>query len=90
MTYSKKSILNLLETPKTKIIPSQDSALYIRRGETVIHPIFGRVRVDGIYEADYGHEAFCVLLDFNDTHRAFNLLDLARLKFKQGSFEVVS
>ena len=60
-------------------------ALYVHVNEVINHPIFGRVRIDGIYFNDEKghHEAFGVLLDFNNTHRLFELMELSKAKFKQ-------
>lgn len=73
-----------------RVIKCLDMALLIRKGEIIRHPVFGRIKVDGIYEIkEKDYEAFCILLDFNNTHRVFNLLDLSKVKFKQKGLRVV-
>lgn len=73
------------------VLKSLDSALMVRSGEVIKHPVFGRVRVEGIYPHGNGdYDAFCVLEDFNDTHKVFDLLPLSRLKFKQPTLKAVT
>ncbi len=68
-----------------KVISSLESAYSIRKGEVIEHPIFERLLVDFICkesgEDDY--QMWCRLLDFNDTLRRFNGMDLVRIKHKR-------
>lgn len=83
-------MLGACELREKTMVRSLEQALTIRLGETLRHPVFGRIKVAGIYELpDLKYEAFCVLEDFNNTHRLFDLQNLADVKFRVVTLRVV-
>lgn len=63
---------------------SLDKALCIEKNEIVLHPIFGRLKVEFIFKNKQGIlEITCILLDFNNTVRVYDALELNKIKFRK-------
>lgn len=63
---------------------SLEQAYYVYLNDVVEHPYYDRLRVDFIFkDTDDELKMSCTLLDFNDTIRVFDGLELARMKYRR-------
>jgi hypothetical protein len=68
----------------SEIIQSLQKAYTIWLGDEIQHPLFGRLQVCFIAKVDSeDYKVFCKLIDFNDTLRDFEGLDLVRIKYRR-------
>lgn len=67
------------------ILESLTTAYNIQKGDKLEHPVFGKIRVDGIYhnESGDGYDLFCTLLEYNDTVKIFDAMDMVRIKYRR-------
>lgn len=67
------------------ILESLKSAYSIKKGDKLEHPVFGNIRVDGIFkkENEDGYDLFCTLLEFNGTVKVFDAMDMVRIKYRR-------
>ena len=67
-----------------------EKAYNFYRGDELDHPVFGRIKIEDITLKDGGYDLLCDLLDFNNTKKSFDALDLVRIRFKRKTrFKIV-
>lgn len=67
-----------------RIIKSLDSALMVSKKDKISHPSYGVLEVVAIYKvSEDNYEAYCRLTNFNNTLKMFDLLEIAKLKYRQ-------
>lgn len=73
-----------------RIIKPMLSAMSIYQGEKVNHPVLGSLEIVGIYEVTIGrYEAYCKLLEFNDTARMIDLKELSKIKLGKRNLRLI-
>ncbi len=68
-----------------KLITSMQNYSTIHLGDTLSHPVFGKMRVDCIVKGTSGSDLdvdiTCSLLEYNGTIKIFEGIDLIRIKY---------
>lgn len=70
-----------------KLVKSLSHFSTIHVGDVIVHPVFGNVRIDFINTIENNEivkcEMLCSLLEFNNSLRTFDALDMIRIKYKR-------
>ena len=60
-----------------------NKVLSLEIGDIISHPVFRDMLIKSITVKDEGYSVEVLLLDFNDTIRHFDAIELSRIKFKR-------
>lgn len=66
-----------------EIKTSVKKAYGIELGDNLRHPVYGAMKVEGIFERTDGFDLCCTLNEFNNTMKMFDALDMIRLKYRK-------